>query len=124
MPYYGVYFNLITEAIMLLTADPMCAWYVVFKGRNPGVYTSWTKCSEEVLGYKGAVHRKYSSYEQAIADFNSTINSIPPSKPSTSAATTETAATSTSMSYKTVCIIFLCAVVCVTWMKLNKCNNF
>jgi viroplasmin and RNaseH domain-containing protein len=81
------------------------------------------ECSEEVLGYKGAVHKKYSSYEQAILDFNSTINSIPSSKPSTSAGTTENAASTTSISYKTVCIIFLCAVVSVMWIKLNKCNN-
>ena len=30
------------------------------------------------------MHKKYKSYEQAIADFNSTVNLIPSNKPSTS----------------------------------------
>lgn len=62
---------------MLVKCRTMCAWYVVFNGKKPGAYTSWAQCSEQVFGYSGAVHRKYSSYEQAWADFNSTVNSIP-----------------------------------------------
>jgi len=55
----------------------MSAWYVVFKGKVPGIYSSWAKCSEQVLHFKGNVHKKYNSYEQALEVFNSTINSIP-----------------------------------------------
>jgi len=54
----------------------MSGWYVVFKGKVPGIYSSWAECSEQVLNFKGNVHRKYSSYEQALEAFNSTINSI------------------------------------------------
>jgi hypothetical protein len=28
----------------------MCTWYVVFKGKKPGVYTNWAECSDHVLG--------------------------------------------------------------------------
>jgi len=92
----------ITEAVIILTADPLCARYVVFKGRNPGVYTSWAECSKHVMGYSGAVHRKYTSYEQAIADFNSTINTMPSSKPSSSLVVTQIGETASPMSYKNV----------------------
>ena len=101
----------------------MCALYVVFKGEQPGVYTSWAECSKHVLGYRGAVHKKYSSYEEAMATFNSTINSISTSNP---------ASTPTAISYKTVVIFFpLCSAVChvdqaeeVQWLQLlvSNCN--
>ena len=55
----------------------MSALYVVSKGKVPGIYSSWAECSEQVLHFKGNVHKKYSSYEQALEAFNSTINSIP-----------------------------------------------
>ena len=92
----------------------MCAWYVVFKGEQPSVYTSWTKCSKYVLGYRGAMHKKYSYYEEAMVAFNSTINSISTSNP---------ASTPTAISYKTVVILFLCAQLCAMWIKLKKCNG-
>ena len=92
----------------------MCAWYVIFKGEQPGVYTSWAECSKHVLGYHGAMHKKYSSYEEGMAAFNSTINSISTSNP---------ASTPTAISYKTVVILFLCALLCAMWIKLKKCNG-
>jgi ribonuclease HI len=41
------------------------AWYVVFRGRIPGVYDSWGLCSEQVLGYGGAACRSYVSRSEA-----------------------------------------------------------
>ena len=35
-------------------------------------------CSEQVLGVKNARHKKYSSYEQAIRDFNASVGALPP----------------------------------------------
>lgn len=54
----------------------MSGWYVVFKGKVPGIYSRWAECSDQVLNFKGNVHKKYSSYEQALEAFSSTINSI------------------------------------------------
>jgi viroplasmin and RNaseH domain-containing protein len=34
-------------------------WYIVFHGRNPEVYESWTICSEYVVGFSGAVFQSY-----------------------------------------------------------------
>jgi ATP-dependent DNA helicase PIF1 len=39
--------------------------YVVFKGRNPGVYSSWPECEAQVKGYSGAVHKSYTTEEAA-----------------------------------------------------------
>jgi viroplasmin and RNaseH domain-containing protein len=101
----------------------MCAWYVVFIGKQPDVYTSWAECSEHVLGVCGAVHKKYSSYAKAMVAFNSTINSMSSSKPFSSLSVTENGATTSPMSYRNVTIFFLCALVAMMWMRLNRCNS-
>ena len=85
------------------------------------MYTSWAECSEHVLGVHRAVHKKYSSYAEAMAAFNSTINSMPSSKPS-SLSVTESGETTSPMSHKNVIILFLCALVAVMWMGLNRCS--
>jgi len=96
----------------LLTAE-QCVLGMLFSmesnGKQPGVYTSWAECSEYVLGYSGSVH-KYSSYDEAMAAFNSPINS--------------TSTSSSAISYKTVVIFFLCALVCAMWIKMKKCNGY
>ena len=39
--------------------------YVVFRGRGPGVYTSWHATHAQIDGYRGAVYRGYESIELA-----------------------------------------------------------
>ncbi|KAK7256541.1 hypothetical protein RIF29_29994 [Crotalaria pallida] len=39
--------------------------YVVFRGRNPGVYYDWDSCNEQVWGFSGASFRSYSSGREA-----------------------------------------------------------
>jgi len=52
--------------------------YVVFKGKKPEIYWNWHDCSEQVLGVKNAIHKKYSSYEQIVRDFNASIAALTP----------------------------------------------
>ena len=40
-------------------------YYAVKKGRNPGIYTSWDSCLEEVKGYSGAIYKSFKSLEDA-----------------------------------------------------------
>lgn len=40
-------------------------YYVVFVGRNPGIYTSWMDCNREVCGFQGNLHQSYATWEQA-----------------------------------------------------------
>jgi ribonuclease HI len=52
----------------------MAKYYVVFAGRNPGVYDTWEECNKQVNGYSGAVFRSYrtkAEAEKALDTYNS-----------------------------------------------------
>jgi len=36
-------------------------WYVVWMGRNPGVYESWNECIKQVYKYKGSKYKSFPS---------------------------------------------------------------
>lgn len=40
-------------------------FYVVWKGVNPGVYTSWTECQLQIKNYKGALFKSFDTREEA-----------------------------------------------------------
>ena len=40
-------------------------YYVVWKGRSPGIYTTWEECSAQVTGYAGAEYKAFDSREPA-----------------------------------------------------------
>jgi len=40
---------------------------------------SWHECSEQVLGVKIAIHKKYNNYEHALRDFNASVGAATPS---------------------------------------------
>jgi len=40
-------------------------FYVVFVGRNPGVYTTWMDCNREVSGYPRNLHCSFASRDDA-----------------------------------------------------------
>lgn len=44
-------------------------WYVVWRGHKPGVYSSWDKAEPQIRGYSGALHRSFSSKEEAREAF-------------------------------------------------------
>lgn len=41
------------------------AFYAVAKGHNVGVYTDWNEYKNQVLGYKGAIHKKFNKETDA-----------------------------------------------------------
>ena len=45
------------------------AWYVVYRGRKPGVYATWVTCHQQVTGYPNCCYKSFSSKEEAIASF-------------------------------------------------------
>ncbi|KAJ6831908.1 hypothetical protein M6B38_343415 [Iris pallida] len=47
------------------------SFYVVLKGRKPGVYTTWPECHMQVNGFKGACYFKCQDYEEAMGYFHS-----------------------------------------------------
>ena len=45
-------------------------FYVVFKGRQPGIYESWRDCERQVVGFKGCKFRGFNTYAEALAAFH------------------------------------------------------
>lgn len=45
------------------------SWYVVHRGRIPGVYNSWRKCQEQVNGYRNNSYQKFNTMEEAEEDY-------------------------------------------------------
>ncbi|KZV25910.1 proton pump-interactor 1-like [Dorcoceras hygrometricum] len=43
--------------------------YVVYAGREPGIYDSWGEASSNVVGHKGAVHQSFKDGGQAETAF-------------------------------------------------------
>lgn len=46
-------------------------YYVVKKGHKIGIYKTWDKCKKQVLGYPGAVYKKFMSLDEANDFLNS-----------------------------------------------------
>ncbi|KAK8861367.1 hypothetical protein IAR55_002186 [Kwoniella newhampshirensis] len=40
-------------------------FYAVRRGRQPGVYTTWEETAKQVIQFPGAVHKSFSTYQQA-----------------------------------------------------------
>ncbi|UML14529.1 hypothetical protein [Viola yellow mottle virus] len=49
---------------------PPRKWYVVFKGRIPGVYNTWPEAQEQVSGFKGNLHQAFENEQEAYAIFH------------------------------------------------------
>ena len=47
-------------------------YYVVKKGRNPGIYETWEVCKAQVDGYEGAEYKSFSNYLDATNYFYET----------------------------------------------------
>lgn len=44
-------------------------WYVVWEGRQPGVYETWADCQDQVEKFPGAKYKSFSSKEDAVNAF-------------------------------------------------------
>ena len=58
-------------------------YYVVWKGKKPGIYTSWAECEAQVRGFEGAQYKGFESREAAkiafkgkYEDFKSKPNAV------------------------------------------------
>lgn len=49
---------------------PKQKFYVVWKGRVPGIYTTWDACAAQVSGYAGAEYKSFPSRAAAEAAFS------------------------------------------------------
>lgn len=46
-------------------------YYTVWKGQNPGVYTSWEECQQQVKNYEGAIYKSFDTKEEAEKAYGS-----------------------------------------------------
>ena len=45
-------------------------FYVVWKGKKPGIYESWEDCKSQIEGFKGAQYKSFSTFPEAKKAFN------------------------------------------------------
>ncbi len=51
-------------------------WYVVWEGKIPGIYTSWSECEKQVKGYSGAKFKGFGSENEANKAFQNGLNIV------------------------------------------------
>jgi len=52
-------------------AKKKSAYYVVWRGAKPGIYTSWTECEAQVKGQAGAAYKGFATRAEAETAFSS-----------------------------------------------------
>lgn len=45
-------------------------FYVVWKGKRPGIFENWDDCKAQITGFKGAQYKSFSSFEEAKKAYN------------------------------------------------------
>ena len=46
-------------------------FYVVWKGKHPGIFETWEDCSAQIKGVKGAQYKSFSTFKEAKEAYNS-----------------------------------------------------
>lgn len=49
---------------------PNKKYYVVWKGRKPGIYSSWNSCKRQIEKFKGAQYKSFTKLEEAEVAFS------------------------------------------------------
>lgn len=50
---------------------PKQKWYVVWKGKTPGIYDSWEECKRQIEGFESALYKSFDSPGKAEKAYNS-----------------------------------------------------
>lgn len=45
-------------------------FYVVWKGKHPGIFETWDDCKAQIAGFKGAQYKSFSSFAEAKKAYN------------------------------------------------------
>ena len=48
-------------------------YYVVWKGKEPGIYTNWNDCKQQVEGFTGAAYKSFPTMMEAELAVPTTI---------------------------------------------------
>lgn len=52
-----------------MSSKPKNKFYVVWRGAQPGIYTTWEACKKQVMGFDGAQYKSFTSIEEAQQAF-------------------------------------------------------
>ena len=50
-------------------AKPKQKYYVVWRGRTPGIYNDWQTCEQQIKGFEQARYKSFSTMQQAQSAF-------------------------------------------------------
>ena len=67
--YFFIFFIIRQEDYYHHELITMTKIYVVWEGRNPGIYDTWEECKAQVDGYKGAKFKSFKKLEEATEAF-------------------------------------------------------
>lgn len=65
------------------------AWYVVFRGRRPGVYRDWASCHDQATGFSNCAYKSYRSEDEAVNAYRAYLLLPSANKSTPSAVSTE-----------------------------------
>lgn len=63
-----------SQNLDLMAKGSKAGFYAVRKGNEPGIYATWPECEAQVKGFRGAVHQKFPTREEALAFINGEAN--------------------------------------------------
>ena len=52
-----------------MASKPKPKFYVVWRGREPGVYATWEQCQKQVKGFPSAAYKSFPTFEEANTAF-------------------------------------------------------
>ena len=88
----------------------MRKWYVVTRGRVPGVYHEWDDCFEQVISFSGCSFKSYKTREEAEARWMKHLEDEPKKNPMKTLMTNRTK-TSTVLQTGVVLLITVISVL-------------
>ena len=56
-------------ATTVYDAQNAMAWYVVYRGKEPGVYATWPICHAQVSGFANCCYKSFATKEEAVASY-------------------------------------------------------
>jgi ribonuclease HI len=89
----------------------MGKYYVVWKGRKEGIFTTWDECKQNVLGFQGAKYKSFATKEEAETAYKSGWKSSPTPKKRTERKDQQTLNVVNETSYieESICVDAACS---------------
>jgi len=84
-------------------------FYVVWNGKNPGVYTSWNACKKQIDGFEGAQYKSFIDENEAELAFTKNFNDYKGKNTKKKTLTTKEKATYGQPILESICVDAACS---------------